>query len=319
MKISVIAIFYNSHKYVKKCVDSILSQEGVDIELIAVDDCSKDDTYSLLSSYKDERMKIVRHAENRGISGARNSGLKNVTGDCFFFIDGDDYLPPLALFNLAKYYSNDVDWVQGGFVFKEENSGNVIVERINKFGIYNTYKDIVNNFGNLEFVYVHNRLVNVKYKDIYFVQKDHEDRFWNVEVFPYLSKIVNVDIVTYCYIFHLDSFSNKSKGGKFHVDCSFDLLEKMITLDKCWKNLLDTFCITCIEKDIYLYGNFSKNERLEYINRLKVLNRVDLDVSGFPRYSKYLYKMVDRGVPDCVIVWVTFLYKSTKRALNQIY
>ena len=93
----------------------------------------------------------------------------------------------------------------------------------------------------------------------------------------------------------------------------------MITLDKCWKNLLDTFCITCIEKDIYLYGNFSKNERLEYINRLKVLNRVDLDVSGFPRYSKYLYKMVDRGVPDCVIVGVTFLYKRMKRALNQIY
>ena len=115
MKISVIAIFYNSQKYVKKCVDSILSQEGIDLELIAVDDCSKDDTYSLLKLYNDDRIKVIRHSENCGISGARNTGLQKVSGDCFFFIDGDDYLPSNALSELAKYYNPDVDWVQGGF------------------------------------------------------------------------------------------------------------------------------------------------------------------------------------------------------------
>jgi glycosyltransferase involved in cell wall biosynthesis len=319
MKISVIAIFYNSHKYVKKCVDSILSQEGVDIELIAIDDCSKDDTYSLLSSYDDERIKIVRHAENRGISGARNSGLKNVTGDCFFFIDGDDYLPPLALFNLAKYYSKDVDWVQGGFVVREDDSGRVLREKKSRFGQYNTYKEIVENFSNLEFVYIHNRLINVKYKNIYLEDKVHEDRFWNVEVFNSLKSIVNVDAITYCYTSHLDSFSNKGKGSKRYIDCSFELLERMVKLDRCWKWMIDTFHISCIEKGIYLYGDFSKKERLEYISKLKRLNIVELDVSGFPRYLRYLHRMVDKGVPDCVIVGVTFLYKSMKRALNQIY
>lgn len=77
--------------------------------------------------------------------------------------------------------------------------------------------------------------------------------------------------------------------------------------------------MSCIEKGIYLYGDFSKKERLWYISKLKRLNRVDLDVSGFPRYSKYLHKMVDRGVPDCVIVGATFLYKGMKRVLNQMY
>ena len=52
MKISVIAIFYNSEKYMYKCIDSILSQKGVDLELIAVDDCSKDNTYEILQKYK---------------------------------------------------------------------------------------------------------------------------------------------------------------------------------------------------------------------------------------------------------------------------
>lgn len=321
MKISVIAIFYNSHKYVKKCIDSILSQEGVDIELIAVDDCSKDDTYSLLSSYDDERMKIVRHTENRGISGARNSGLKNITGDCFFFIDGDDYLPPLALFNLAKYYSNDVDWVQGGFAICEDydNTGRVLREQKNKFGRYNSHNEIVENFESLEFVYIHNRLIHSKYKNVYLENKLHEDRFWNVEVFNGLEFIVNVDTITYCYTSHLDSFSNKGKGTKRYIDCSFELLKRMVKLDRCWKVMIDTFHISCIEKGVYLYGDFSKTERLEYINRLKTLNRVELDVSGFPRFLKYLHKMVDRGMPDCVIIGVTFLYKSMKRALNQIY
>lgn len=319
MKISVIAIFYNSHKYVKKCVDSILSQEGVDIELIAIDDCSKDDSYSLLSSYDDERMKIVRHAENRGISGARNSGLKNVTGDCFFFIDGDDYLPPLALLNLAKYYSNSVDWVQGGFAICEDNIGRVLREQKNRFGRYNSHNEIVENFGSLEFVYIHNRLINSKYKNVYLENKLHEDRFWNVEVFGRLESIVNVDAITYCYTSHLDSFSNKGKGTKRYIDCSFELLERMVKLDRCWKGMIDTFHISCIERGIYLYGDFSRKERLKYFRRLRELNKVELNVKGFPRYLQYLHKMVESGVPDCVIVGVTFLYRSVKKALKQVY
>lgn len=319
MKISVIAIFYNSQKYVNKCIDSILNQDGVDLELIAVDDCSKDDTYQLLMEYDDSRIKVIRHSENRGISGARNTGLQNVSGDCFFFIDGDDYLPSNALCQLSKYYNQNVDWVQGGFAICEDGSGRVLREKRGRFGLYKTHKEIVENFANLEFVYIHNRLINAKYKNVYLENKVHEDRFWNVAVFNGLEYIVNIDAITYCYTSHLDSFSNKGKGTKRYIDYSFELLERMVLLDKCWKGMCDGLQISCIEKGIYLYGDFSREERKEYINRLKELNSVELDVSGFPRYLKYLHKMVVGGVPDCVIMGVTFLYKNIKKVLNQRY
>lgn len=62
MKISVIVIFYNSESYCRKCIDSILSQNGkFDLEIIAVDDCSTDHTLDILNSYTDERIKIVQH------------------------------------------------------------------------------------------------------------------------------------------------------------------------------------------------------------------------------------------------------------------
>ncbi len=63
MKISVIAIFYNSSAYIKKCIQSILDQQDVFIELIAVDDCSTDDTLKLLQEYAiiDDRIKIIKH------------------------------------------------------------------------------------------------------------------------------------------------------------------------------------------------------------------------------------------------------------------
>lgn len=115
MKISVIAIFYKSAPYVKRCIDSILSQKGVELELIAVNDCSPDETLRLLNEYTDCRLKVVSHRVNKGISAARNSGLKMVTGDCFYFIDGDDYLPADALVKLARYFREDVDWVGGVF------------------------------------------------------------------------------------------------------------------------------------------------------------------------------------------------------------
>ena len=162
-------------------------------------------------------------------------------------------------------------------------------------------------------------MINAKYKNIYLENKIHEDRFWNVEVFEGLESIVNIDAITYCYTSHLDSFSNKGKGSKRYIDCSFELLERMVKLDRCWKGMIDTFHISCIEKGIYLYGDFSREERREYISKLKALNRVELDVSGFPRYLKCLHEMVERGVPDLVIVGVTFLYKSVKKVLNQVY
>ena len=92
-KISIIVPVYNCENYITKCVDSIINRTFKDLEIILVDDGSKDGSGKICDSFKlqDERIKVI-HQENKGVSSARNEGLKIASGDYISFVDGDDYL-----------------------------------------------------------------------------------------------------------------------------------------------------------------------------------------------------------------------------------
>ncbi len=93
--ISVIVPVYNAEKYLKKCIDSILSQTYGDLEVILVDDGSIDKSSEICDQYAGENNRvIVIHQENKGVSAARNRGIACAKGDFFAFIDGDDYVSP---------------------------------------------------------------------------------------------------------------------------------------------------------------------------------------------------------------------------------
>ena len=85
-KISVIVPIYNSEKYISNCIDSILSQEYKDFELLLINDGSTDNTINIINSYNDGRIKIYNQ-ENKGAGSARNLGLKYATGKYIVFID----------------------------------------------------------------------------------------------------------------------------------------------------------------------------------------------------------------------------------------
>ena len=92
-KISVIVPVYNCKKYIKKCVDSIINQTFKDLEIILIDDGSTDESGKICDELKlkDSRIKVI-HQENKGVSAARNEGVKASSGDYISFVDGDDYL-----------------------------------------------------------------------------------------------------------------------------------------------------------------------------------------------------------------------------------
>ena len=92
MKISIIIPVYRVEKYIKECIDSVLSQTYRDIEVILVDDGSPDLCPQICEQYvnKDSRVQVV-HKLNGGLSDARNYGLKVATGDYVIFLDSDDY------------------------------------------------------------------------------------------------------------------------------------------------------------------------------------------------------------------------------------
>lgn len=92
-KISVIVPIYNTEKYLRKCVDSVLAQTYCDLEIILVNDGSPDHSLSICREYEkqDARIKVV-DKPNGGLSNARNAGLEEASGAYITFVDSDDYL-----------------------------------------------------------------------------------------------------------------------------------------------------------------------------------------------------------------------------------
>ena len=106
-KVSIILPTYNGTKYLKEAVLSCLKQEYKDIELIVVDDCSSENISGFISGIKDDRMKVLRHKKNLGLSAALNTGFKVCTGDYLTWTSDDNVYDKAAIGRLAKALQND--------------------------------------------------------------------------------------------------------------------------------------------------------------------------------------------------------------------
>ncbi len=106
-KFSIIVPVYNVEKYLKECLNSIIEQSYQNIEIIVVDDGSRDNSGQILDKYaaKDNRI-IAIHQQNAGVSAARNAGLDIATGEYICFVDGDDMLMENAYKELAAATEN---------------------------------------------------------------------------------------------------------------------------------------------------------------------------------------------------------------------
>ena len=122
MKYSVIIPVYNSEKTIKRCIESITSQKRTDVEIIIVNDGSKDMSEAFCKNLQNEYNNIVYvHKENGGVSSARNSGLSVATGKYVMFVDSDDYVDSRCFETLDSYTKSDADYYQ--FAFATESNG----------------------------------------------------------------------------------------------------------------------------------------------------------------------------------------------------
>lgn len=121
--ISVVIPVYNVEKYLHQCVTSIINQTFKDLEIILVDDGSKDRSGEICDELQstDNRVKVI-HKENGGVSKARNNGLQIATGEYIIFVDSDDWVPADAyekMYNSAE--TNNADVVLGDAYFVTKN------------------------------------------------------------------------------------------------------------------------------------------------------------------------------------------------------
>lgn len=120
-RLSIIVPIYNSECYLKRCIDSILSQSFVDFELLLINDGSTDTSLDICNSYvsNDERIKVI-DKKNSGVSATRNAGLNIATGTWITFVDSDDWLDQ-GFFDIMNY-SICSDLVVGTVIFKSNNT-----------------------------------------------------------------------------------------------------------------------------------------------------------------------------------------------------
>lgn len=102
-RVSVAVASYNYERYLDECLESVLSQEGVDLEVIVVDDASSDGTVAAVERFaaRDSRLTLLRHERNRGHIVTFNDGLRAASGEYVLKLDADDLLAPGALARAA--------------------------------------------------------------------------------------------------------------------------------------------------------------------------------------------------------------------------
>ncbi len=150
MKTSVIVPVYNTAPYLKDCFNSIFHQTQKEIEVIAINDGSTDDSLSILEEIQKEHPEMILISqENRGPGDARNRGIELASGDYLYFLDSDDCIVNTAMEICYRYASeNNLDIV----MFDAETFGDIECERENydRRKIITEHKKVLNgvNFAN---------------------------------------------------------------------------------------------------------------------------------------------------------------------------
>ena len=125
VKFSIVIPVYNSGKYLKECLDSVINQTFKDFEVICINDGSTDNSETILNEYakKDKRIQ-VHSQENKGVGASRNYGIEIARGEYINFMDSDDKLSPNALKSVEKFIKShdDVDVISIPILFFNERN-----------------------------------------------------------------------------------------------------------------------------------------------------------------------------------------------------
>ena len=251
--LSIIVPVYNTEKYLRRCMDSIMNQTLQDIEIIIVDDGSRENCAALCDEIAktDSRIKVV-HKKNAGPGLARNSGIEIATGEYIGFVDSDDYIERTmyeALYNAAKKNNADLclsgtcfvggnmfsesgaetkkEYFEEETVFKKEDMKKLLLGIVgalphepddSRYGV-SVWKNIF-------------KTSVIREKGIRFLSEREilsEDTLFMIDYIKAAESAVGVQGAYYCYCRNEDSISKSYKKDRFEKCIVFlDALEKRI-------------------------------------------------------------------------------------------
>ena len=231
-KVSIIVPVYNTEQYLKRCLDSIMNQTLQEIEIIIVDDGSKEACalYCDELSKTDARIKVV-HKKNGGLGFARNTGISVATGEYIGFVDSDDYIECNHLYNLT--YLLDSDFILGGI--KLCSSG-VAIQYEDKQYLSVDVLDFINqNKGtriNAPWGSLYKRTILIEHRLQFDVNiRFGEDALFNLRYLYYCDSIRTISSCGY-YYWDYDISSNASQKYNLSIDEAYYTLSQILDYNK---------------------------------------------------------------------------------------
>lgn len=286
MKLSVIIPVYNTLEYLTSCLNSVLNQPFVDLEVIVVNDGSSDGSHILLEYYQKNYPNVsLIHQENAGLSHSRNQGLLKATGEYVLFLDSDDKFLPDTLFNLLTFLSvhqpdvcvmNWMSYHSGRVIKYYEYGANKKLKTINK----TNGKDFVINMLKKDRIW---ELFawNMCYKRDYLIKENHqfvkgilfEDMIWNWEILLKAPKVLYYEKPVVLY--------TRKREGQITRQISKKSVMDRIFVSDYWTKNIDSFNLNQNERyyfltrisnlyfsSIFLAGALSEEERLEAVEKM---------------------------------------------------
>ncbi len=214
-KVSIIIPVYNAEKYLERCFESILDNTYKNVEIIPVNDGSKDDSQKIIDSYKrkypDIFFPIVQ--ENQGIGITRNNGLKSATGDYIMFMDNDDFIDPdYIAMHVGELKNDDYDMVISGY--KRVNDENKILFQVRLQDEYDWSRYV--NIAPWARLY---KAEFLKQNDIKFLKTPIlEDVYFNLPANTLAKKVKVIDYQGYNWYYNSKSVSNNISEKMKKVD-----------------------------------------------------------------------------------------------------
>ena len=208
-KVSIIVPVYNAQKSIKRCVGSILSQDYENIEVILVDDGSKDDSGRIIDELaeKDSRIRVI-HKRNGGVSSTRNRGISEATGTYLQFVDADDYLSVEATKLMVRSMEEDRSDIVVSDFYRVVGEAQSRKGSISKSGLI-TRKEYADEMmlspADLYYGVLWNKLYRRSIVEKFRVSMDEnisfcEDMIFNLEYLLHAEKVSVLTVPVYYYI-----------------------------------------------------------------------------------------------------------------------
>lgn len=251
VKVSVIVPVYNTEKYIERCIESLLNQTLEEIEIILIDDGSKDSCPQILDQYQSKYPDkiIVIHKENGGQATARNLAFQHCRGEYIGFIDSDDYAKTDMFYKMyTKAVSTDADYVACGYMdYCYEDDKEVFLNSYVASKVAKEKKDLYIGALAPPWLHIYKRELILDNGIVFPEGVVYEDTAFYLNLIPYIEKIATVEEALVVRLRRKNSTMTSYSKNK--VDDIFDVFKYSINFYKQhefyekYRMELEYFCV----------------------------------------------------------------------------